>query len=100
MCVVMTVVWWRKRAEDRAAVRGAMPGCIARLGSEAECDARFDKHHRECFTYNNKPAGKFSPRAFDEKGYLECVIASPEPWAAARRAARTEREKAERRQLR
>lgn len=95
ICLLMSWIWWRKHAEDREAMRGAMPGCIARLGSEADCDARFDEHHRVCFNYNNKPAGKLGPRVFDDKGYLECILQGPEPWAAAGRAARARRQSAE-----
>jgi hypothetical protein len=67
-----------------------MPGCVARLGSERTCTAHFDEHHRQCFNYTNKPAGKVSPRAFDSAGYLECIVQTPEVWAATRRAGRAE----------
>ncbi|MBK9000108.1 MAG: hypothetical protein IPM35_30690 [Myxococcales bacterium] len=95
LAAVMTLFWWRVRGEDRDARRGALPGCVERLGSEDACEERLDAHHRVCFNYNNQSASRYSPRAFDAAGYLECVIQGPEPWAANRRAERAARQRAE-----
>lgn len=84
----MAFVWWRSYSQDREARRNAMPGCVARLGSVEACEAHFDEHHRQCFNYTNKPAGKFTPRQFDTAGYLDCIVQGAEPWAAAGRAAK------------
>ena len=70
VAIVMSLVWWRKRSEDREAMRKALPPCVARLGSESECRARMDEHHRVCFNYNNRSAGRGTPRIFDDQGYV------------------------------
>lgn len=88
LSIVAMWVWWAKRSELSEARKAAMPQCVARLGSEGDCEERFDAHHRECFTLTNRPATKTSGRSFDSKGYLECVLEGPEPWAEARRAER------------
>ena len=85
---VVTWIWWRSFSQDREAQRDAMPSCIARIGSEDACEDRFDEHHRQCFNYTNKPAGKFTPRVFDSAGYLDCIVQGPDAWAEARRAAK------------
>jgi hypothetical protein len=85
---VVTWFWWRSYTQDREAKRGAMPGCIARLGSKDACDQRFDDYHRQCFAYTNKPAGKFTPREFNAAAYLDCIVVGPEDWARTGRDAR------------
>jgi len=95
---VVTWIWWRSYTQDREAKSGAMPSCIARLGSEATCDQHFDEYHRQCFNYTNKPAGKFTPREFNSAAYLDCIVVGPEEWARAgrdERAQRRQREKAD-----
>jgi len=96
LLAVVGWIWWRSFSQKREARQEAMPGCVAKLGSEAACETQFDQHHAECFTYNNKPAGKYSPREFSRDGYLECVVVGAEPWAAARRARKAERRRQDR----
>lgn len=90
----MTVVWSKVRGEDRDAMKQAAKSCVARLGSQAECEARIAEHHRVCFNYNNRAAGRGSPRTFDAEGYLACAWEGPEPWAERVRTEREARQKA------
>lgn len=93
---VVSWIWWGSHSQRRDAKREAMPGCVAQLGSEDACEARFDSYGRDCFVYNNKPAGKFTPREFNPAGYLECVVKGTETWSAERREQRSERRREDR----
>lgn len=88
LAAISSWVWWQRSSQEREAKRGAMPGCVARVGTEGRCQDQLDRHHRECFLYNNTPGGKSSPRVFDSAGYLDCVVQGGEPWLAAKRAAK------------
>jgi hypothetical protein len=76
------VVWLEVSSQDREARNNAMPGCIAKLGSEAACKEHMSQFHRVCFNYNNKPAGRYTPRIFEAQGYLDCIVEGPDAWNA------------------
>ena len=97
LAAILIAIGFRARSQDREAMQAARPSCVARLGSEQECDARFDSNHRQCFNYNNQAPSRFNPaRSFNAKGYLDCVVQGPDAWAASERAARVARERADR----
>ncbi|HKA90039.1 MAG TPA: hypothetical protein VKE22_20405 [Haliangiales bacterium] len=85
---------------QRAARSGARVGCLERLADARACDQLIDAYHDRCYGLTYRPGTRFQRSTFDANGYLECVLASPERFEAARAAQqelrRREREAARR----
>lgn len=88
---VLVLVLWATRRQEWAAKRGALPACVARLGSEASCDERFDRYHRECFNYTFDGGGRGRHSSFDQVGYTACIVETPSAWLERRNAERASR---------
>jgi hypothetical protein len=91
LVIVLVLVFWVTRRDERAAKRAALPACVARLGNEVSCDERFDQYHRECFNYTFDRGGRGRPSSFDQVGYTACIIETPDPWLEKRRAEQASR---------
>lgn len=60
---------------------------------EAECRARLDANHEECFFINDVPGGRSSRGYFRDQQYEACVAMGVEAWQDNRRADRRARER-------
>jgi hypothetical protein len=76
--------WRERRATASRARDQAMPTCVADLGSEDVCRARFDQFHEDCARLNKARSGRSSPASarIDPYGYLRCVELGVDAWVA------------------
>jgi len=67
---------------QRAARRGGRAACIERLADADACDKLTAEHHDACYGLTFAPGSRFRRSTFDASGYLECILTSPERFAA------------------
>jgi hypothetical protein len=90
LALVLAYLTWYTRKRERRAISDARSACAQRIG-EAACADHFDRHHRECFNITNDDGSRFRGPSFDARGYLECIVKTPDVWRKERNAERARR---------